>query len=447
MIASPFGSPDVPGHTGLPSPAEFFPPTPLALLAPPGLAEQSSGGVPEMFARGADTAEHIGSLGVHAAVNGAEDVPTEGDARSPASPDAADAMPGDGPPAPPPVDGPPAPPEGPPDEPSPAERAARLFESYRRDAVAPTAEELAGLELKKPALNWLSSVILPDSTIGASFGNPDSMQMAIIPPKYAGLDDSLEALRPAEANKIVERQLGVFAVTLIRVQRGVEATADLVEITRQHEGRVAIQTVQEVDRSAPYHFYTGGYDTNMSIITEPGKLDELYVLMTKKEPQTPERPDDLLLHSPPGGGTHMVERSGRGRNRIDATPERIAVYRDMVHEVRPSDTAYLGTFHKQLSTYRELLLQVAEHAGFSRESLIDQTNGQVNMAYLREEIGPAVARPEFQATLPGSLRVGMELLAQAIANKVNNTYPDRPFKEVAERLEAYFNIIARGASR
>jgi hypothetical protein len=323
----------------------------------------------------------------------------------------------------PPIDELPPPDDDPEKPMDDGERADRQFEAHK--ITPPTPAELQKLQEKENSVDWLG-FITTRSPIATTFGDEDGMASF---ERHSSIKPSAptQRLAPQRADEIVDRQLSDYSTTLTRVQEGIEATADLTELTAEHSGRTLI-TKYPQSRST---FSTmDGYSVQPSrdgsglIVTEP--------------PVSQRQPDHHVRHDTPDGEeVHLITPDATRRSSMRNDNDELVTTHEVAYSVDPSDTEYFSTLNQNLAAYQGLLLDVADHAGFSRESIVD-ASGQVNMAYLLETADPVISRPEFQASLPADLRTNLEVHNQAIANRVNSTYIKDSLVQRGFRLGGYF---------
>jgi hypothetical protein len=334
------------------------------------------------------------------------------------------------PPTPPPIDRPPTAFENPEDIPSP-ERADQIFESHKAASAEPTRDDWFEVLMHLSEVRWLGGET-QQCPVAPAFGAENELIRAVRKPDSPEPDESTRRLDPAiEADRIVGRQLTEYTSTMTRVCRGVEDTGKLVGLVAKHAGRRQVATHQLARYESPTSsFNTEGY----SIAASPEG-------MTVTNPSDPL--PEFLRYDAPNGEIHLVHRDGSQRYNANIKGGQLDVKHEAVHGVRPEDAEYLAELGKDLKTYQELLLQVADHAGIDRQRVINPRTGLVP---LDVEVDTKIANPSLQATLPEALRTKMKAFSQVIAARVNSSQMEGGFDEMAFRLGEYFSAVARNRS-
>lgn len=302
---------------------------------------------------------------------------------------------------------------------SPGERANNRF--IARGNTTPTMDHLEALHDKADAVEWLGD-FQERTPVSATFGGYDKFT-------------NDQRLSPRQADRIVERQLGDFGSTLSRVEEGIEATAALQELTAEHAGSSVVEETNKWHNKYPgavygigRHVITFNEDRTKPIVSDIG---------------TAYSPGDDLRYDAPNGDIHLIEPDGSSRNRISLKDGAIVITGEEAHTILSTDTEYFGTLNKNLGTYKELLLQVADHAGFNRDDIVDAETNQVNSGYLLGTVEPVISSKDFQDSLPGDLRAQLDVYAQSIASRVNPGYTRGNMLHVSLRVGGYFRELAR----
>jgi hypothetical protein len=338
------------------------------------------------------------------------------------------------------IDGPPPPGDTPPtaenpDEPDPGKRAYEAFEA--QVPTLPTVSEIRQARDKETSVEWMG-YWNEKSPIGPVFGaekKPHRIESDDMESDSGIFGEALPRISPNRPDEIIDRQFANFNGTLTEVHKGAEATADLADLTAQHTGRVLVGTQEQGNSNFPGpRLAIMGRFT----ITATGG-SELEV-----EERTPPTDDthEHLRYDAPNGEIHLVRHDAAHRYRARAEGGRLMTAHDDIYQVEPSDPEFFDGLNQDLSKYQELLLQAAEHAGFSRDQIIDQETGTINTDYVVGTVNPVTNSPNFQDSLPLQLRTELLQYCNGIARRVNTLYAaDGSLTQRSFRLGSYFKEV------
>lgn len=270
-----------------------------------------------------------------------------------------------------------------------AEDANYIFTELTANTSPPTRAECNDITSKYGAIKWLGGY-RGHSPIFATFGAPNPQI------HFNGIDSQAPLA-------VVKLQLQNFTDTLIAVDEAAEATGTITALAKTYQDRILVERSNETDDSGVTTFSVGQYDVSLDTENHAIQLAE-----------RTQQANSYMRHDLPDGTIILIPPQATNRHVIKKDGDTLWVTYERLLALHLTDADYFDGLHQRLVHYRNTLLEVAEHAGVTRDDLFDENTRTWNIGVLLGEVGPKVKDEFFQATLPEDLVTYMDAIARSI---------------------------------